>query len=211
MTGDGDPRAARMREDRRRQIIAAAKEVFAARGYHSTSVNDVIERAGIARGTFYLYFTGKANVFASLVEEALIELRSRVRRIDVGPGAPAPEAQLRGQLRAVVEGALADRPFTRLLLALWMSPDVEVAATIQAFYEHVTALLASSLEQGVKIGLVRPCDPALAAPWLLGGVRGGLAQLLDAPSPPPLDQVVSTWIELAVRGIGIPASWESQR
>jgi AcrR family transcriptional regulator len=197
-----------MREERRAQIIAAAKEVFAERGYHKASVNDLIERAGIARGTFYLYFTGKANVFASLLEEALLRVRARIRPIDVGPGAAPPAAQLRDTLRWTVESALADRSFTQLLLALWMHPDEEVAGSVALFYEHVTALLASSLERGMKMGLVRPCDPRLVAPCLLGTTLGGLAHVLATDPPPPLDDVVNAWIDLAVRGIGIEAAWK---
>ncbi|HVY60667.1 MAG TPA: TetR/AcrR family transcriptional regulator [Planctomycetota bacterium] len=211
MTSSENTGAARMREERRAQIISAAKAVFAERGYHKASVNDVIERAGIARGTFYLYFTGMANVFASLLEAAMRELRGRIRRIDVGPGAEAPEAQLRAMLRAVVEAALADRHFTTLLLSLWLSPDEEIAGSVASFYAHVTDLLAGALEHGLRMGLVRPCDPALVAPWLLGGVRGGLAHLLAADPPPALDDVVETWIGLAVRGVGIAGSWTPQK
>ena len=52
-------RAARLREDRRAQILQKAKEVFAERGYHNASISEIILRAGIARGTFYLYFRTK--------------------------------------------------------------------------------------------------------------------------------------------------------
>lgn len=47
------------KRERRQQILDAAKHVFAEAGYHGASINAIIERAEIARGTFYLYFESK--------------------------------------------------------------------------------------------------------------------------------------------------------
>ncbi len=205
---DPEERAARMREERRAQVIAAAKEVFAERGYHNASVNDIIERAGIARGTFYLYFTGKAHVFASVLEEALAQLRRRVRPIEIAPGAAPPHVQLQEILRGILEQALAERHFTRLLLALWLSPDEEVSENVSAFHDQVLRLIAKSLERGMQIGLVRPCDPELIAPAILGAVRGMIGHLLVADPVPSLDRVVDNLIDFAVRGVGVAQVWK---
>ena len=68
------------RKQRERAIIECAKEVFAERGFHNASINDIIQRANIARGTFYLYFGGKQAVFDKILDEALVELRARASR-----------------------------------------------------------------------------------------------------------------------------------
>ena len=200
-------RAACMREVRREQIIDAAKAVFAAKGYHDASIDDVIARAEIARGTFYLYFDGKSDVFETVLEEALNDLRSLVRPIDVSRGAPPPERQLREIVRGILEHALRDRDFTRLLLSLWMNPDADAAPSVLAFHALVTDLIAASLEKGVQKGLVRRCDPALAAPAALGAARGLLAHLLLADPAPSLDAAADALIAFAMRGIGVPARW----
>ncbi len=73
--GDGErqerrPRAPRMRPDERReQVLAVAARVFAEKGYRLTNVTDIIEGAGIGRGTFYLYFSSKRDVFLDLIEK----------------------------------------------------------------------------------------------------------------------------------------------
>ena len=51
------------RTKRRAQLVACAREVFAERGYHKASIDDVIRAAGVARGTFYNYFDSKRAVF----------------------------------------------------------------------------------------------------------------------------------------------------
>ncbi|MEM9490681.1 MAG: helix-turn-helix domain-containing protein, partial [Myxococcota bacterium] len=59
------------RQQRRRQILSVAKRVFAENGYHSASISQIIARANIARGTFYLYFSSKQAVFDSILDEAV--------------------------------------------------------------------------------------------------------------------------------------------
>ena len=84
--------------ERRRQILDAAKAVFAEAGYHGASINAIIERAQIARGTFYLYFESKAAVFDSILDQAMADLRGadppdRGRRPGRAAAAgPAPRA-----------------------------------------------------------------------------------------------------------------------
>src|SRR5262245_55259986 len=55
--------------DRRRQLLDAATWVFARKGYRNAGVSDIIKQAGVARGTFYLYFKSKEQVFLDIVED----------------------------------------------------------------------------------------------------------------------------------------------
>ena len=72
---------------RRAAVLEAARTRFADEGYHATSIDDIIETAGIARGTFYLYFESKRAIFDELLDELFTTLASTVKRIEVGPGA----------------------------------------------------------------------------------------------------------------------------
>src|SRR5215831_11563191 len=55
------------RDERRQQLIEAAKDVFAQKGYHATTVDDITRAAGVAKGTFYLYFTEKREIYYEVV------------------------------------------------------------------------------------------------------------------------------------------------
>ena len=66
-------RATEQRESRRAAILTGALRVFGRKGYHQTHVADIIKAAGIARGTFYLYFESKAAVFDSILDQAIRE------------------------------------------------------------------------------------------------------------------------------------------
>src|SRR5207249_12064076 len=60
-------RAEKQRRERRANVLQTARRVFSAKGYHDTSISDLIEAAGIARRTFYLYFISKRAIFEELL------------------------------------------------------------------------------------------------------------------------------------------------
>ncbi len=196
-----DVRAASARAERRRQILDAAKHVFADAGYHGASINAIIERAEIARGTFYLYFESKEAVFGALLDEAMTELRHRIVRIDTAPGARAPKDQLHDSLSSLLTFIVSDRPLATVLLSSSATPDAEAAARLAAFYAEVRSVIALSLETGVQIGLLRPCHPQLTAAALLGLVRGVVEHCVTRATEQPIHDVTRELIDLALVGV----------
>jgi len=196
-----DP-AERAKQERRRQIMNAAKLVFAEAGYHGASIHAIIERAQIARGTFYLYFESKAAVFDSILDQAMADLRARIHRIEVDDkNAPAPQVQLREQVMATLDFVVRDRPLATLLLSAGHTPDAEAAERLDQFFAEVRDLLRRAMESGMEIGLLRKVDPELAASAMLGMIRGVIEQLIRAETPPAVDVVVSEVLMVALRGV----------
>ncbi len=192
----------RAKQERRRQILAAAKAVFADAGYHGASIHAIIERADIARGTFYLYFASKAAVFDSILDQALADLRSRIHRIEVeDPAAPPPQVQLRTQVLATLTYIVQDRPLATLLLSAGNTPDVEAAERIEQFYGEMRDLLKRALESGLEIGLLRKCHPELVSAALLGLIRGVIEQLVRKDNELTVEDVVNELLMVALRGV----------
>src|SRR5437868_12287957 len=109
-------RAQRAREMRRAAVLEAARTRFADEGYHATSIDDIIEEADIARGTFYLYFESKRAIFDELLDGLFATLASTVHRIDVSPGAPPPVEQMNATVDRVFATLGENREIARLLL-----------------------------------------------------------------------------------------------
>jgi AcrR family transcriptional regulator len=201
MATTADPQE-RAKQERRRQIMNAAKHVFAEAGYHGASIHAIIEKAQIARGTFYLYFESKAAVFDSILDQAMADLRARIHRIEVDDkSAPAPQVQLREQVMATLDYIVRDRPLATLLLSAGHTPDAEAAERLDQFFAEVRDLLRRAMESGMEIGLLRKVDPELAASAMLGMIRGVIEQLIRAETPPAVDAVVSEVLMVALRGV----------
>ena len=167
------------RERRRRQILDAAKEVFADKGYVAATVDDIVTRVEVARGTFYLYFDDKLTVFEALVESFMASLAGCIVSIDLAPSAPPPREQLRANLRRVVELALNDPAMVTIALSTATGVDGGLDEKLGVFYAHLRTFMDETLETGQRLGLVRNGDRGPMLSIALGGMEG---LLLDAVS-----------------------------
>src|SRR5262245_60235870 len=109
----GTPRTARAAraDDTRKRIFAAAAELFAVRGFHETTVDEIAKRAGVAKGTFFVHFATKDAVVAELVRRQ-VRLASAARE-----GAADPLAALKAVVLTLGEQAGTSRALSRAVLA----------------------------------------------------------------------------------------------
>ena len=174
-------RAERRRIERRHAILAAAKTVFRDKGYHQASVHDIIDEAQIARGTFYLYFASKQELFSQLVDDFLQVIHRQVRRISLGPQDVPPLLQLRANFRRVVATVLAHEDVASIILRDPTSFDDESRAGVASFFEQVLTMIEDAVRVGRSIGLVgQDAEVHIVAVVALGGVREALARMLGA-------------------------------
>lgn len=170
-------RAQARREQRRGLILAAATQVFKEKGYHATSVGDIIDAAQIARGTFYLYFTNKREIFAALSAGFLALIRGSVRKISLDPAEGEPLAQMRANFRRVIHTVLQHEDLATIVLrddAL----DAEARAQLDLFYEQVIGLIGQAVRVGHRLGIARECDETIIAVSALGALKEILTRML---------------------------------
>ncbi len=172
-------RAQARREQRRSTILAAATQVFKDKGYHATSVNDIIDAAQIARGTFYLYFTSKRDVFAELSSTFLALIRGSVRKISLAPDDGEPLAQMRANFRRVMNTVLEHGDLATIMLR-GDAGDAEARAQMAPFYDQVIDLIGQAMRVGRSLGIARDCDDEVIAVAALAGLKEVLGRMLEA-------------------------------
>ncbi|WP_284078932.1 TetR/AcrR family transcriptional regulator [Herbaspirillum aquaticum] len=85
-----EPRWERRKQDRPQELLAAALDLFVERGYAATRLEDVATRAGVSKGTLYLYFDGKESLFKSVVRTNVLPLLDQAEaRIEGHAGSSA--------------------------------------------------------------------------------------------------------------------------
>jgi AcrR family transcriptional regulator len=159
------------RQRRFEEILAAARSTFAERGYHATSVSDIVARSEVARGTFYLYFEGKRAVFDALLDRFLAAIKERVHVVRIGPGCPSPYTQLRDNVARVLDLLVEQREIAVILLEHAVGLDASADAKLEAFEDEMTEMLRRALKSGERFGLVRDVHRELAARVILGAVK----------------------------------------
>jgi AcrR family transcriptional regulator len=195
------------RHARRAQVLRHAKRIFARKGYHRTNVADIIARARIARGTFYLYFENKKVLFEELLEQVLGELTVRIQRIRPGPGEADPVDQLRANLTRVLRYVLAERELTDILLNHSTGFDHELDDKIRDFYDRIAALIKRSLDLGIEMNLVRNSDTRAVSYAILGGIKE-VVGMLSRSDDPDIAALVEEILGFGLRGVARPELFE---
>ena len=162
-TGARSP--ARGRARRGRRLLEAAEQVFAELGYHDASIVKITEAAGVAQGTFYLYFASKKEIFDELVRDLNRRVRHAMQEAP-SQGATRVEAELLGfrallPLHGRAPGALPDHPPGGVRLAR----DLHVALR-----RALRAATSTALREAMDAGEIARVDPEVAA-WALMGDR----------------------------------------
>jgi TetR/AcrR family transcriptional regulator, fatty acid metabolism regulator protein len=190
------------KDRRRKQVLHSARDVFARKGFHETSVSDIIRRAGIARGTFYLYFKNKRHIFYCLLEALLQELDQHVETIRLGSREPPPLEQLRDNLARVITFSLQKPEIVRILFHHATGLDGEFDRMLDDFYGRIADRIEWALKTGIEIGLVRQCNTRLVAFAVMGSMLEIIRQLASKGIPPRnLRAVLDNLIEFGLRGV----------
>lgn len=172
--------------ERRAELLRAARDVFVTKGFHDAKVDDIVARASVAKGTFYLYFPDKRSVFAELVDGLFKRLGQAILRVDTSSDV---EAQIKHNIRAIVAVLLEDTALT-LLLSYASGLDPEFVAKIRSFYDGVTSLLEESLLTGQKLGIVAEGDTRLYAKFTIGALKEVLLEVATAERTYPREELV---------------------
>lgn len=193
-------------EARREQILAAARRCFSRNGFHATSMQDVIDEAGLSVGAVYRYFRGKDELRTAVAEEAVGAILQELAGISTHtPPLPLPEAM--AQVLAVVERRLGGPdPVARIAVQAWgeamRDPDLgRFAGTVFGrLRDQFTTIARGARQRG---DLPADSDPRAVGAVLMALVPGyvlqrlltggpdretflaGLAALLSRPADPP--------------------------
>ena len=189
------------KEQRRAHILESALEVFATKGYHAATVSDIINKAGVARGTFYLYFGSKRALFDQLLDDLFELLHNSVKRIDPGRGAAGVLAQMEANIDAVLQLMLDNRAMLRILMSEAVGLDPGFDKKVYEFYDRLLELTSRSLVLGRQMKVVRPVDTRVVAVCIIGSVKEVLYQIAIGRKLPRRDVLVREILEYGVRGL----------
>jgi AcrR family transcriptional regulator len=140
-------------KEKRGQVLDAAVEEFSLRRFGEASINQIVRRAGIPRGSFYQYFEDKEDVYLYMLSRINEELAEESRRTPPPPGADALTLFLS---RMAVTAALnAKKPAYNRIALLLEHDDSPVAARLKQASEADLARVAALFEADMRRGKVR--------------------------------------------------------
>jgi TetR/AcrR family transcriptional regulator, cholesterol catabolism regulator len=161
----GDGRS-RRREDTRQRLFEAAVELIAEQGFSATTVDDIAERAGVAKGTVYYNFPSKTALFEDLLRHGVGLLTADFRAAVAGK---PPGAAVSALVRAQLEYIRRYRSFAQLLLSEMWRTNREWQQTLKLLREEAIGVIADVLQSGVDSGeFAADLDVRLSSSALFG-------------------------------------------
>lgn len=183
------------------EILAAARKVFATRGFSDATVDEIAAAAGIAKGTVYLYYPSKRDIYLAALKQGLAELQDRTRT--TMQAAHGVHAKLRAFARTRIEYAEANRDFIKIYHSefgnLTKAPLCD--SEFQRLYLQQAKTLETTLQAAVDAGEIRPMRTDFAAFIIYDMVRGVMTQRLLEWSTGGMEEDIELLTDLVWKGI----------
>jgi AcrR family transcriptional regulator len=155
-------------ESRRGEILAAATKVFGSKGFNDTRMEDIARAAKLAKGTLYLYFRSKDEIYLATVQSALTELHSLTQTL-VG-SEPTLAGKLEAFIRVRNEYWQRQQPLFRLILSL--SKEGAHRKHAIAWQRQIVMYLAETFAEAARAGEIPEQDFTAVAWTTMDSIRG---------------------------------------
>lgn len=194
-----------LKKNKREKILKAAISSFAQKGYYDTSISKIIIKAGIARGTFYLYFENKRQIFDSILENLIVEIDRCIKKIEIGKERQNPLEQLKDNLRRIFTLFVENPELSRILLRHAAGLDKESDQKITEFYNNIADKIEDALKLGIKMGLIRDCNPGITSFLILGSIKELIEHVtLTMKSKSDINPVIDEILNFGLHGLKNP-------
>lgn len=187
-----------------REIGEATLRVVSRRGLEGTTMQEIADEAGLAKGTLYLYFDNREELVVHVAESAFEELQLAVAEA-LGGQRAIPE-RLEAAILTHVEFFERRRDLFRLFLSVaHPGPGAERSArharSCNPLYRAYLDLLASFFSEGQARGEMRPFPPDRLALFVAEGIAGLILRRLGETDPPPVEEDVRLVVDTLFNGI----------
>ena len=194
-----------LKKNKREKILKAAISSFAQKGYHDTSISKIINKAGIARGTFYLYFENKRQIFDSILENLIVEIDRCIKKIEIGRERQNPLEQLKDNLRRIFTLFVENPELSKILLRHAAGLDKESDQKITEFYNNIAAKIEDALKLGIKMELIRDCNPRITSFLILGSIKELIEHVtLTMKNKSDINPVIDEILNFGLHGLKNP-------
>jgi AcrR family transcriptional regulator len=184
----------RRRARTRNALLGAAQTLFSAKSVDGVSIDDIVQRAEVAKGSFYNHFSDKDDIAREVARLVREEVETQVNANNDGVSDPAD--LMARAVSTFIRFALTDPERARVLLRL--HPGATLAASA------ANAGLRSDLKRGLAAGLYTDITVEAAVPYVMGICLSTMSLALEGTRPKRFAGEVEIVIRALLRGLGVP-------
>ncbi len=201
--------------ERREHILETAAEIFSNKGYRMSSVSDIVEEAGIGRGTFYLYFDSKKEIFLELIEgffkgyaEVLNKNHFLLEEAFGGDGNVL--RTWRDNMLRVLEFHKDNRSLTHIVYREALGRDEDFSARVDELSLLAREKLVSEFRMMCERGMMRQCDVEVVTSLVMGSTVYVVMEHLLRESDRDMSEMADMIVEYHIRAL-IPEEGDLER
>ena len=187
--------------EKRARFLEIARRRFIEEGYARTSVSAIVREAGVAQGTFYLYFKSKEQLLGQLRREVLAAYITAFARGSAGVG-PA-DARLLAGLDAIHAEVGRQQELVRVFRQAATGAESEQQVLVGR--RKLAAPLGALIAEGADSGVFEVDDPVLSAHFVISLLANLLTEALAHAEPAAPEAVVALSSRFVLRALGVPA------
>lgn len=185
---------------RRKAILQAGKEMLAEEGYQKVSIKGLAERAGIATGTFYLYFSNKDKLVESIADEMYEKLIEEIRQ--ERNNFTSLFDKLQASMSVCIRLFTKEKQFAKILLI--QAPGISKILNLKLvnIEKELVRLAKIDLDELMEQGLIPKQDTMISACAFVGTFRQVIISWLREGEPQDLEKSFETLLNYNLRGLG---------
>jgi len=201
MTPRTAEQSAKIRDQRRRELLDAARDLFAAKGFEKTNVSDIAARAGVSQGTIYWYFKSKVELLMAVFEDWLAGLVRDYSSIVTEPGTTEDRLRLYAQAVARrMEEAEELIPIEAEFWALIFRSDA-IRHRFRELFRQLRTTTAELIRQGMASGELRAdVNPEHVASIAIAVYDGLVLQWAAEPQAVDWKAITETFMDVMLNG-----------
>ncbi len=187
-------------DDTRARIFASAIRLFAEQGYERTSVDRIVQDAGVAKGTFFNHFATKEAVVSQLVRNQIRNARAARDRVLATGGSPVDA--LRATVMSLGEQAGANRGLSRAIVTANIVSS-ELGRHAESVFDGIVVEMMEDVRAAQRAGLLsKSADCETIAGTLVTSYLGATLHFATSPQPAALIDLLSPVVEANLIGFG---------
>ena len=179
------------KETKKADILSAARDLFAEKGFHSTRIKDITNRIDIAPGTFYLYFENKISIFTYIVDMYIERISEIFKKEspDLSNDLNSFKKQLERLGNELFELFIEDKRMFQIIFFEAMGSDEEIDKKMKEIIAFSNSFTEKYLISGINKGFLKGyIDTSTAAQAINGMIITALSSMVEHEYPYELKQ-----------------------
>jgi AcrR family transcriptional regulator len=203
-TNTSNPSKSEKANDKADLLMKAALEVFLEKGFHPTRIEDIIARAKVGKGTFYLYYKNKEEVVDRCMENFRTEIGQTLNWVheNIDSEGGIKEVFL-NEARMLAETLSSNQIAGKFLFREGRAVSTEIDRKMSAYYLELVETSEQTLAMAMAVGLIKELNPRVSAMCIIGGIIQIFYHWLEGDIDGDVDNLLGETVNFYMSALGL--------